>query len=201
MIKLVAGVVLMILMTFVNVFPQKSYSATDETEPTSGEVEVKAVVPGSISVQITVAQPDQLFGQDVLLLNANPLGSSLREQQNADQNNMGIAVVMGGGAQNASLYMSSDNTELVSEYRNRRSVIPSTSNGSINANGLNHNSWGYSLDGSNFQPIPSGFGQLVATQSGSDSEVSNIYFGVNANNGLAPGIYRGNVMYTAVASI
>ena len=106
------------------------------------------------------------------------------------------------------VYISSPTSSTGSNYLCPAGVTPSTSacfTPTASANSLlalTANSWGYSLDGSSFSPVPLlGSEDTIINKTTSTSESGTsvpIYFGVKADMAMS-GSYTGQVMYTAIA--
>ena len=81
--------------------------------------------------------------------------------------------------------------------------ISSTFTGSITSNNMQNNTWGYSLNNTDFKSIPKKTEQVklkdLNTYPTPSERTQSIYFGVKADTTLPSGTYEKNVIFTAVA--
>ena len=81
--------------------------------------------------------------------------------------------------------------------------ISSTFTGSITSNNMQNNTWGYSLNNTDFKSIPKKTEQVklkdLNTYPTPSERTQSIYFGVKADTTLPSGTYEKNVVFTAVA--
>ena len=81
--------------------------------------------------------------------------------------------------------------------------ISSTFTGSITSNNMQNNTWGYSLNNTDFKSIPKKTEQVklkdLNTYPTPAERTQSIYFGVKADTTLPSGTYEKNVIFTAVA--
>ena len=81
--------------------------------------------------------------------------------------------------------------------------ISSTFTGSITSNNMQNNTWGYSLNNTDFKSIPKKTEQVklkdLSTYPTPAERTQSIYFGVKVDTTLPSGTYEKNVIFTAVA--
>ena len=81
--------------------------------------------------------------------------------------------------------------------------ISSTFTGSLTSNNMQNNTWGYSLNNTDFKSIPKKTEQVklkdLNTYPTPAERTQSIYFGVKADTTLPSGTYEKNVVFTAVA--
>ena len=81
--------------------------------------------------------------------------------------------------------------------------ISSTFTGSITSNNMQNNTWGYSLNNTDFKSIPKKTEQVklkdLNTYPTPAERTQSIYFGVKADTTLPSGTYEKNVIFTAIA--
>ena len=81
--------------------------------------------------------------------------------------------------------------------------ISSTFTGSLTSNNMQNNTWGYSLNNTDFKSIPKKTEQVklkdLNTYPTPAERTQSIYFGVKADTTLPSGTYEKNVIFTAVA--
>ena len=81
--------------------------------------------------------------------------------------------------------------------------ISSTFTGSLTSNNMQHNTWGYSLNNTDFKSIPKKTEQVklkdLSTYPTPAERAQSIYFGVKADTTLPSGTYEKNVVFTAIA--
>ena len=81
--------------------------------------------------------------------------------------------------------------------------ISSTFTGSLTSNNMQNNTWGYSLNNTDFKSIPKKTEQVklkdLNTYPTPSERTQSIYFGVKADTTLPSGTYENNVIFTAVA--
>ena len=81
--------------------------------------------------------------------------------------------------------------------------ISSTFTGSLTSNNMQNNTWGYSLNNTDFKSIPKKTEQVklkdLNTYPTPSERTQSIYFGVKADTTLPSGTYEKNVIFTAVA--
>ena len=81
--------------------------------------------------------------------------------------------------------------------------ISSTFAGSLTSNNMQNNTWGYSLNNTDFKSIPKKTEQVklkdLNTYPTPSERTQSIYFGVKADTTLPSGTYEKNVIFTAVA--
>ena len=81
--------------------------------------------------------------------------------------------------------------------------ISSTFTGSLTSNNMQNNTWGYSLNNTDFKSIPKKTEQVklkdLNTYPTPSERTQSIYFGVKADTTLPSGTYEKNVVFTAVA--
>ena len=81
--------------------------------------------------------------------------------------------------------------------------ISSTFTGSLTSNNMQNNTWGYSLNNTDFKSIPKKTEQVklkdLSTYPTPAERTQSIYFGVKADTTLPSGTYEKNVIFTAVA--
>ena len=81
--------------------------------------------------------------------------------------------------------------------------ISSTFTGSLTSTNMQNNTWGYSLNNTDFKPIPKKTEQVklkdLNTYPTPAERTQSIYFGVKADTTLPSGTYEKNVIFTAVA--
>ena len=81
--------------------------------------------------------------------------------------------------------------------------ISSTFTGSITSNNMQNNTWGYSLNNTDFKSIPKKTEQVklkdLNTYPTPAERTQSIYFGVKADTTLPSGTYEKNVVFTAIA--
>ena len=81
--------------------------------------------------------------------------------------------------------------------------ISSTFTGSLTSNNMQNNTWGYSLNNTDFKSIPKKTEQVklkdLNTHPTPAERAQSIYFGVKADTTLPSGTYEKNVVFTAVA--
>ena len=182
-ITLTAALVLGIVSLFGLLVPNYSSAATDIAGSTSG-------------YYVSVSSADTL----ALHLNATPGGTVGSVQD--------TLTVSSNTPNGYKVYISSPTSSTGSNYLCPAGVTPSTSacfTPTASANSLlalTANSWGYSLDGSSFSPVPLlGSEDTIINKTTSTSESGTsvpIYFGVKADMAMS-GSYTGQVMYTAIA--
>ena len=182
-ITLTAALILGIVSLFGLLVPNYSSAATDIAGSTSG-------------YYVSVSSADTL----ALHLNATPGGTVGSVQD--------TLTVSSNTPNGYKVYISSPTSSTGSNYLCPAGVTPSTSacfTPTASANSLlalTANSWGYSLDGSSFSPVPLlGSEDTIINKTTSTSESGTsvpIYFGVKADMAMS-GSYTGQVMYTAIA--
>ena len=81
--------------------------------------------------------------------------------------------------------------------------ISSTFTGSLTSNNMQNNTWGYSLNNTDFKSIPKKTEQVklkdLNTYPTPAERTQSIYFGVKADTTLPSGTYEKNVVFTAIA--
>ena len=81
--------------------------------------------------------------------------------------------------------------------------ISSTFTGSLTSNNMQNNTWGYSLNNTDFKSIPKKTEQVklkdLNTYPTPSERTQSIYFGVKADTTLPSGTYEKNVIFTAIA--
>ena len=81
--------------------------------------------------------------------------------------------------------------------------ISSTFTGSLTSNNMQNNTWGYSLNNTDFKSIPKKTEQVklkdLSTYPTPAERTQSIYFGVKADTTLPSGTYEKNVVFTAIA--
>ena len=81
--------------------------------------------------------------------------------------------------------------------------ISSTFTGSLTSTNMQNNTWGYSLNNTDFKSIPKKTEQVklkdLNTHPAPAERTQSIYFGVKADTALPSGTYEKNVIFTAVA--
>ena len=81
--------------------------------------------------------------------------------------------------------------------------ISSTFTGSLTSNNMQNNTWGYSLNNTDFKSIPKKTEQVklkdLNTYPTPAERIQSIYFGVKADTTLPSGTYEKNVVFTAIA--
>ena len=83
--------------------------------------------------------------------------------------------------------------------------ISSTFTGSLTSTNMQNNTWGYSLNNTDFKSIPKKTEQVklkdLNTYPTPAERTQSIYFGVKADTTLPSGTYEKNVIFTAVAHV
>ena len=103
------------------------------------------------------------------------------------------------------LYFSSEDEQTNMKHTTPSIIqsISSTFTGSLTSNNMQNNTWGYSLNNTDFKSIPKKTEQVklkdLNTYPTPAERTQSIYFGVKADTTLPSGTYEKNVIFTAVA--
>ena len=72
--------------------------------------------------------------------------------------------------------------------------------GTVSSSSFPSNTWGYSLDGANYQAVPATTGMIKETATTTHNDTYNLAFGVNVDTTLPSGQYTNSVTVSAVAN-
>ena len=103
------------------------------------------------------------------------------------------------------LYFSSEDeaTDMKHTSPSISNKISSNFTGSLTSTSMDNNTWGYSLNNTDFSSIPKKSNQIklkdLNTYPTATDRTQSVYFGVKADTTLPSGIYEKNVIFTAVA--
>ena len=103
------------------------------------------------------------------------------------------------------LYFSSEDeaTDMKHASSSISNKISSNFTGSLTSTSMTNNTWGYSLNNTDFSSIPKKSNQIklkdLNTYPTATDRTQSVYFGVKADTTLPSGIYEKNVIFTAVA--
>ena len=96
-----------------------------------------------------------------------------------------------------SVHTKNDTTSLVNEEKFVNDEIKSISE-NLTLDNFKENNWGFSTDGSNYQPIPDkNHPRLIANQ---DSRMVKTYYAIKLNENIKPANYKNTIVYSIVSN-
>ena len=96
-----------------------------------------------------------------------------------------------------SIHAKNDTTSLVNEEKFVNDEIKSISE-NLTLDNFKENNWGFSTDGSNYQPIPDkNHPRLIANQ---DSRMVKTYYAIKLNENIKPANYKNTIVYSIVSN-
>lgn len=99
-----------------------------------------------------------------------------------------------------SVHAKNDTTSLVNEEKFVNDEIKSISE-NLTLDNFKENNWGFSTDGTNYQPIPDkNHPKLIANTKGKDSGIVETYYAIKLNENIKPANYKNTIVYSVVSN-
>lgn len=99
-----------------------------------------------------------------------------------------------------SIHAKNDTTSLVNEEKFVNDEIKSISE-PLTLDNFKENNWGFSTDGTNYQPIPDkNHPKLITNTKGKDSGIVETYYAIKLNENIKPANYKNTIVYSVVSN-
>lgn len=99
-----------------------------------------------------------------------------------------------------SVHAKNDTTSLINEEKFVNDEIKSISE-DLTLDNFKENNWGFSTDGTNYQPIPDkNHPKLIANTKGKDSGIVETYYAIKLNENIKPANYKNTIVYSVVSN-
>lgn len=99
-----------------------------------------------------------------------------------------------------SIHAKNDTTSLVNEEKFVNDEIKSISE-NLTLDNFKGNNWGFSTDGTNYQPIPDkNHPKLITNTKGRDSGIVETYYAIKLNENIKPANYKNTIVYSVVSN-
>lgn len=99
-----------------------------------------------------------------------------------------------------SVHEKNDTTSLINEEKFVNDEIKSISE-DLTLDNFKENNWGFSTDGTNYQPIPDkNHPKLITNTKGRDSGIVETYYAIKLNENIKPANYKNTIVYSVVSN-
>lgn len=99
-----------------------------------------------------------------------------------------------------SVHAKNDTTSLINEEKFVNDEIKSISE-PLTLDNFKENNWGFSTDGTNYQPIPDkNHPKLITNTKGKDSGIVETYYAIKLNENIKPANYKNTIVYSVVSN-
>lgn len=99
-----------------------------------------------------------------------------------------------------SVHAKNDTTSLINEEKFVNDEIKSISE-DLTLDNFKENNWGFSTDGTNYQPIPDkNHPKLITNTKGRDSGIVETYYAIKLNENIKPANYKNTIVYSVVSN-
>ena len=99
-----------------------------------------------------------------------------------------------------SVHAKNDTTSLINEEKFVNDEIKSISE-DLTLDNFKENNWGFSTDGTNYQPIPDkNHPKLITNTKGRDSGIIETYYAIKLNENIKPANYKNTIVYSVVSN-